>query len=140
MRAWLIERGYLRSDAQKKRDELVRLMQDHYSAASARAAAYLTWPDARLRAYLREHGVADAALPIGRAGLLQEVRVRWVEAGWQTSGVWRRIKEIFDSGVDVAEDKLGMILDILTGGAEGAKDGARTAHEKHADGKAKVEL
>ena len=139
MRTWLIEHGYLRSDAQKKRGDLVKLMQAHYTDAPARTAAYLTWPDARLRAYLREHGMSDASLPTDRPGLLQEVRVRWVEAGWHASSLWHHVKEIFDSGVEVAEDKLGMILDILTGGAEGAKKGAHTAHEKH-DGKHKAEL
>ena len=139
MRAWLIDHGYLRSDAQKKRDDLVKLMKTHYADTSARTAAYLTWPDARLRAYLREHGMSDASLPTGRPELLQEVRVRWVETNWHASSLWRRVKDIFDSGVEVAEDKLGMILDILTGGAEGAKEGARSAHDKY-DEKQKVEL
>jgi len=37
-----------------------------------RTAAYLTWPDARLRAFLREHGVDDNKLPGSRTGLLRE--------------------------------------------------------------------
>ena len=35
-------------------------------------AEYLVWPDARLRAYLREHGVSEAHLPGDRPGLLRE--------------------------------------------------------------------
>ncbi|KAH9920849.1 uncharacterized protein BXZ73DRAFT_91875 [Epithele typhae] len=139
MRSWLIEHGYLRSDAQKKRDELVKLMNDKYTQVHARSAAYLTWPDARLRAYLRENGISDAALPTSRPGLLQEVRVRWVEASWRASSLWRTVMDYFDSGVEIAEDKLGMILEILSGGVEGAKDGARDKQQKY-ESKTKVEL
>lgn len=42
-----------------------------YNDVSARTAAYLVWPDARLRAYLRERGVSEAALPTNRPGLLR---------------------------------------------------------------------
>ena len=143
MRSWLIEHGYLRSDAQKTRDELMKMMEDKYTDMSSRTAAYLTWPDARLRAYLREHGISEAALPTSRPGLLQEVRIRWVAANWRASSLWYRVKAAFDSGVEVTEAKLGQILDILTGGAEGAKEGAkegaRSAQEKH-EAKSKVEL
>jgi hypothetical protein len=43
-----------------------------YNDYNARTAAYLTWPDARLRAYLREHGVSEDFVPGGRPGLLRE--------------------------------------------------------------------
>ncbi|CDO77473.1 hypothetical protein BN946_scf184902.g7 [Trametes cinnabarina] len=131
MRQWLIDHGYLRSDAQKKRDELVKLMNEKYTDMSSRTAAYLTWPDARLRAYLREHGVSDDKLPASRPALLQEVRIRWVQTSNRAGSLWRHVREIFDSGVEVAEDKAAQILHILTGGAEGAKEGARTANEQH---------
>jgi hypothetical protein len=71
MRNWLIENGYLRSGAQVKRDELVKAINDKYKDTSTRTAAYLTWPDARLRAYLRERGVSERALPTSRPGLLR---------------------------------------------------------------------
>ncbi|RPD77197.1 hypothetical protein L226DRAFT_459470, partial [Lentinus tigrinus ALCF2SS1-7] len=135
--------GYLRSDAQKSRDELIKLMQDKYTDVSSRTADYLTWPDARLRAYLRENGFSDDKLPTSRPGLLQEVRIRWTQANWRAGSLWHHVKEIFESGVEVTENKLGMILDILTGGAEGAKEGAKegahAANEKH-QAKTKVEL
>lgn len=72
MRTWLIDNGYLRTDAQVKRDELVKLMNSKYTDTTARTGAYLKWPDARLRAYLREHGVSEAALPTSRPGLLRK--------------------------------------------------------------------
>jgi Putative nuclear envelope organisation protein len=71
IRNWLVENGYLRSGAQVKRDELVKAINDKYKDASTRTAAYLTWPDARLRAYLRERGVSERALPTSRPGLLR---------------------------------------------------------------------
>ena len=145
MHQWLIEHGYLRSDAQRTRDELIKLMQDKHGEAAAKADNYLAWADARLRAYLREVGVPETAIPKARDDLLQEVRVRWYQAGWRASWLWRRVKEYFDSGVEVAEDKLGMILDILTGGAEGAKEGAKTgvhdaSEKQQTQTTAKVEL
>lgn len=143
MRSWLLDHGYIRSDAQKTHDDLIKLMQDKYTDASSRSAAYLTWPDARLRAYLRENGFDDSNLPTSRPDLLQEVRIRWVEANWQASSLWAHVKTAFDSGVEITEAKLGQILDILTGGAEGAKEGAKTgaraANEKH-QAKTKVDL
>ncbi|KAL0952405.1 hypothetical protein HGRIS_006680 [Hohenbuehelia grisea] len=69
---WLVEHGYMRSNAQVKRDELIKSINEKYTAASARSAAYLTWPDARLRAYLRERGLPEDALPTSRPGLLRE--------------------------------------------------------------------
>jgi hypothetical protein len=74
IRNWLIENGYLRSEAQVKRDELVKAINDKYTDMSTRTAAYLTWPDARLRAYLRERGVSERALPTSRPGLLRAYR------------------------------------------------------------------
>ncbi len=78
MRDWLIEHDYLRSDAQVKRDALTKLMNDKYTNLATITAVYLTWPDARLRAYLRAHGLDDAYLPTTRPGLLHEVRIRYV--------------------------------------------------------------
>jgi len=75
MREWLIEHGYLRSDAQVKRDQLVNLMSEKYHTVSDKTAAYLTWPDARLRAYLRERGVSENLVPTTRPGLLREFAV-----------------------------------------------------------------
>ena len=80
MRQWLIDNGYLRSDAQVKRDELHKLMSDKYTNLRDTSAAYLTWPDARLRAYIRANGVDDKYIPTTRPGLLQEVRIRYVHS------------------------------------------------------------
>ena len=48
------------------------MMESRYNDYNAGTAAYLTWPDARLRAYLREHGVSEEFVPGGRPGLLRE--------------------------------------------------------------------
>ena len=72
LRSWLLAHGYIRTEGQKKRDELVKLINSKYSEANARTAAYLTWPDARLRAYLRNHGISEDAIPTSRPGLLRK--------------------------------------------------------------------
>ncbi|KIP01457.1 hypothetical protein PHLGIDRAFT_32539 [Phlebiopsis gigantea 11061_1 CR5-6] len=141
MRTWLVEHGYLRSDAEKTRDELVALMHDKYNDYSARSAPYLVWPDARLRAHLREHGMSEDALPSSRPSLLQETRIRWVQTQHRAGSLYSTILHIIMSGVETAEEKLGMILDLVTGSAEHAKarsqetydDAAAYAHGK-ADG------
>lgn len=50
----------------------MKLINAKYSEANARTAAYLTWPDARLRAYLRNQGISEDALPTSRPGLLRK--------------------------------------------------------------------
>ena len=74
LRSYLIEHGYLKSDEQKKREELVNLISSKYNDITTTAASYLTWPDARLRAYLREHGVDDTKIRgMDRTSLLREL-------------------------------------------------------------------
>ena len=42
-----------------------------YSDQHTKLAAYLTWPDARLRAYLRQQGVSEEYIPGDRPSLLR---------------------------------------------------------------------
>ncbi|KAF7297330.1 hypothetical protein MIND_00966300 [Mycena indigotica] len=116
MREWLVEHG--ENTIPAKRDELIKLMQKKYDDAAGLTASYLTWPDARLRAYLRNHGIDESALPTSRPGLLQETRIRWV----QTMTTFERIREIVNSGIGAAEDKLSSVLEILKGEGEKTKD------------------
>ena len=87
LRQWLVDHGYIRSDAQVKRDELIKLANEKYACCfkslnqdsffsryndqNVRLATYLTWPDARLRAYLREQGVSEDYIPGDRPSLLR---------------------------------------------------------------------
>jgi len=132
MRNWLIEHGYLRSDAQVRRDELIKSMNDKYTDVSARTAAYLTWPDARLRAYLRERGVSEKALPTGRPGLLQETRIRWVQTHNRAEALYAKVRDLINSSVNSAEETLSHVLELLSGTADQSKD---YANEKYAEGK-----
>ncbi|CAE6485653.1 unnamed protein product [Rhizoctonia solani] len=115
MREWLIDNGYLRSDAQVKRDELVDLMNRKYNAVHTKTADYLTWPDARLRAYLRAHGVDDSQVPATRPGLLHETRVRWVQTTNAVENFILGVKQSVGGGVAWTEAKLNAILNILGG-------------------------
>ncbi|KAI0790990.1 hypothetical protein C8Q75DRAFT_758816 [Abortiporus biennis] len=121
MKSWLTEHGYLKTDGQKKRDELVKMMNDKYNDYSARTAPYLVWPDARLRAYLRESGISEDALPTSRPGLLQEVRIRYVQTTHRADDILSKIRDAINNGVGVAEEKIATVLDMLTGYAETAK-------------------
>lgn len=134
MRQWLIDNGYMKSDAQAKRDELVGLMSSKYNDAHNRVASYLTWPDARLRAYLRNQGVTQASIPKTRADLLHETRIRWVQTQWASESLYQRIKDTITGGVETAEEKLGKVLNILSGaghdvGNAGAKATQRAKTE-----------
>ncbi|CAK5265989.1 unnamed protein product [Mycena citricolor] len=115
MRDWLAEHG--EKNVPAKRDQLVKLMQNKYNDAAGMSAAYLTWPDARLRAYLRNRGIDESGLPTSRPGLLQETRIRWVQA--MTS--IERIKELINSGIEITEEKLASVLQLLSGQTEKAK-------------------
>ncbi|KIK52733.1 hypothetical protein GYMLUDRAFT_179817 [Collybiopsis luxurians FD-317 M1] len=141
MRTWLIDNGYLRSDAQVKKDELVSLYYSASSALSAHTAPYLTWPDARLRAYLRESGISESMLPTSRPGLLQEVRIRWVQSRSSAERIYNRLKEVLDENVvGPVEDQLAKVWEVLKGSSGDAQeyvgekyDGAQAAFEDKKD-------
>lgn len=99
-----------------------------YPGASANVASYLVWPDARLRAYLRERGINENALPTSRPGLLrtsdmsspylrlnvyaEETRIRWVQTTTRTETVLARLKEIINSSVEAVEEKVARVLEV----------------------------
>jgi hypothetical protein len=122
MRDWLIDHGYLRTDAQKTRDELVKIMNAKYENAASKTAAYLVWPDARLRAYLRNRGVPESALPTTRPGLLQETRIRWVQTQTKAESIIEDIQSSVLSAVRAVEDTIGDILSKITGKARDTQD------------------
>jgi hypothetical protein len=120
MRDWLIEHGYLRTDAQKTRDELIKMMNAKYDKAASRTAAYLVWPDARLRAYLRNRGVPESSLPTTRPGLLQETRIRWVQTQTKAESALEAVQSSILSAVRSVEDTIGDVLSKITGKARDA--------------------
>ncbi|KDR78366.1 hypothetical protein GALMADRAFT_245516 [Galerina marginata CBS 339.88] len=133
IRDWLIENGYMRSDAQLKRDKLIKLANDKWNDRVAATNDYLTWPDARLRAYLREHGVSDSHLPGSRPGLLQETRIRWVQTQTRSERLWGKVKNLFVSAFTRVQNTFRNIFSIVTGRVEDAKeraDATKRAGEK----------
>ncbi|KAI6038000.1 hypothetical protein EDC04DRAFT_3114032 [Pisolithus marmoratus] len=115
IREWLTTHGYIddRTAPRKTRDELVNLINAKYADASAKSASYLVWPDARLRAYLRERGISEDALPTNRPGLLQETRIRWVQASTRAESIFTKLRDAVNSGVITIEDTLSWICDAL---------------------------
>ena len=92
-----------------------------YKDYGGRSAAYLTWPDARLRGYLRTHGIPEGGLPTSRPGLLQETRIRYVQTTKSAQAFSNRIRELINSGVELTEEKVHQVLGLLTGTYEDAK-------------------
>lgn len=147
IRQWLSDNGYLegRNDVQSHRDlvDLINtkcvylsgslfpspcLIFHRYSGASAKVASYLVWPDARLRAYLRERGISEIALPTSRPGLLrtsetysphlplnacaEETRIHWVQTSTRTETTFMKLKEIVNSSVEAVEEKIARVLEV----------------------------
>jgi hypothetical protein len=67
----------MKSDAQAKRDELLKLAQKHGKEANKEAKEYISWIDARLREYLRSSGMPLEAIPKKRDQLLRQMRARY---------------------------------------------------------------
>ncbi|KAG8215297.1 lactate/malate dehydrogenase [Butyriboletus roseoflavus] len=144
---WLSEHGYQESRTDvKNRKDLVDLINTKYSNVSAKVASYLVWPDARLRIYLRERGISENVLPTNRPGLLrksdassphlclniyaEETRIRWVQTSTRAETIFARLKEIINSSVEAAEEKVAQIFEVLSGHP---RDAARYASEKVTD-------
>jgi len=132
MREWLSEHGYLPAattaeSAKVKRNELVNLMDKKYHDYSCRAAPYLSWPDARLRAYLRDNGVTckSGSCSTSREDLLHDVRLMWPHTpNSRLEKLLYAIKDKLSGGVGAAEEKIAAVLEMLTGYQSCAKDKA----------------
>ena len=101
-----------------------------YKDYSGRSAAYLTWPDARLRAHLRTHGISEDGLPTTRPSLLQETRIRYVQTTNSAQAFLNKIRDSINSGVELTEEKIHQVLSLLTGTYEDTK----ASGEKRATG------
>jgi len=64
----------MKSDAQAKRDELVKMVSQHGSNLSNTASEYYSWSDARLKGFLRSHGLTADKIPSDRNQLLRTTR------------------------------------------------------------------
>jgi len=90
----------------------------------------LTWPDARLRAYLRNHGLDESKLPTDRPGLLQEVRIRYVQATSRIEALLARVRESIMTSFETAEDSLARVLDMLTGSSHSAYEKSKAKSDE----------
>jgi hypothetical protein len=67
---WLIDNGFLKSDYQAKKDEILDLFSQKYSDAASKSSEYVSWSDNRVRGWLRTHGV-EVPMSTAREELLQ---------------------------------------------------------------------
>lgn len=128
IRDYLVQHGYIKSDYEAKRDDLINLISNKYHGATS--APYLAWPDARLRAQLRSYGIDDTKFS-GRQSLLHEVRskflfessllcqykltclpVHYVQSQNKVEHILAAIRETISHGVEFAEDKLSNVLEV----------------------------
>ncbi|KIK56576.1 hypothetical protein GYMLUDRAFT_247618 [Collybiopsis luxurians FD-317 M1] len=115
-----MEKGYMRNDAQVKRDELVR------------TPLYFVWPDTRLQAYLREHS-RFASASSRQTCVLPKFRSNQIGA---TSTAANRmingIKEIVNNNVlSPVEEQLNRVWEVLVGTKKGTE---QYAGEKYIQG------
>jgi len=68
-----------------------------------------------------------AQLPSNRPGLLQETRIWYVQATSRLEALLANIREMINSGVEIAEEKIGQVLEILTGSAQDVKKKSKSA-------------
>jgi hypothetical protein len=127
---WLIENGYLKPDVQNKKEEvsnrrprsdrclwhakieteipaiqIIDLFKRHYNAAASKSHDYLTWTDARLRGWLRHHGI-PVELSTRREELIQRVRENYVSTQGSLEGLLHSVQEWVYGGVEIAEEKV----------------------------------
>ena len=75
---------------------------------------------------------SESHLPTDRPGLLQEVRIRWV----QTQTMWAKVGDIISGVEGTVEDKLSYLWAVLTGEADNVR---RAAAEKYDQVRGKVD-
>ena len=114
MRQWLVSKGYLKSDAQATKGQVTQLFKDNYNDAASKTTEYVTWSDARIRAWLRDHDI-NVAQGTNRDQLVQTMRDNYVSTQHGLNDLLSSVQEWLASGVHVAEDKVGAALELLKG-------------------------
>jgi hypothetical protein len=73
----------------------------------------------------------------------EETRIRWVQTHTRAEALYMRIREVVNEGVEAAEEKLGRVLEILSGGydeaGEKVKEESKKGQEKAAQGGRKTQ-
>ncbi|KAK4704007.1 hypothetical protein P7C70_g2212, partial [Phenoliferia sp. Uapishka_3] len=114
MRAWLVKNGFVKSDAQLKKDEILSSFNTNYGKVANKSSAYLTWSDARIRGWLREHGIA-VPMKTSRQELTQSMRENYISTQSGLYGAVDNIKDWISGTVGVVEGGLGDAVDLLKG-------------------------
>lgn len=70
-KAWLIKQGILK-EGEAKAEDVEAAFDKHYTKASSKSSEYVSWSDARLRGWLRDHNVSIPTRT-NRQELLQKV-------------------------------------------------------------------
>lgn len=103
LRNYLIHNGWIKSDYEAKRDDLIALVQKHGNAVTDSARDYYAWSDARIRGYLRQTGLSLDRTPSTREGLLREMRARFQPQ----KGIFDQLKDGIRHVVESVQDAAG---------------------------------
>ncbi|KAJ7756253.1 hypothetical protein B0H16DRAFT_1539183 [Mycena metata] len=73
LKSWLVANNVIKSDAQVKRDKLVKLIEDNY--VNAQDTVWEAWSDSQMRDWLVEHG--EKSVPAQREKLVKMMQAKY---------------------------------------------------------------
>ncbi|KAF9053806.1 hypothetical protein BDZ89DRAFT_1056368 [Hymenopellis radicata] len=82
MRAWLIEHNVIKSDAQLKREKMMKLVNDNYS--NAHDTFWNAWSDSQMRAWLIDNGYMRSDAQVKRDELVKAINEKYTDLSSRT--------------------------------------------------------
>ncbi|PLW55088.1 hypothetical protein PCANC_02571 [Puccinia coronata f. sp. avenae] len=116
MRQWLIENGFLKSDYQAKKDEILDLFSQKYSDAASKSSEYVSWSDNRVRGWLRTHGV-EVPMSTAREELLQLMHEHYTESKGKMRNILSTVTSAFSSSEQALEDTIKRLKEAVGAGS-----------------------
>lgn len=132
LRNYLIQNGWIKSDYEAKRDEYIKLAQKHGSSLTDTTKDYISWSDARLKAYLRSTGLSLEKTPSSREGLMREMRARFTPQ----KGFLDQIRHGVQYVIDTVQDAGGLAqqkANVASVSASSASSAAAAAATRHTE-------
>lgn len=100
LRNWLIANGYLKSEAQATRDQLLADAQKYGNDLAETGRSYASWSDSKLKEYLSATGLNKT--PTTREGLMREMRARYVPQKGYLDQIKDGVRDFIAGSHDVA--------------------------------------
>ncbi|KAI9622223.1 hypothetical protein H4Q26_015259 [Puccinia striiformis f. sp. tritici PST-130] len=116
MRQWLIDNGFLKSDYQAKKDEILDLFSKNYSDLAAKSSEYVSWSDNRVRGWLRTHGV-EVPMNTNREELLQLMHENYAESKGKLHNIFSTVTSAFSHGEHTIEETIKKLKEAVGAGS-----------------------